>query len=226
MGDADLSDGFACWPEGLAHYIEQHDVRLPEELVQRMEARSFAAPEPQRESLVVEHRWWLDWAAANTPAPVPAPDALSFEEAARLVERLRTPLFAPCLRVGHGRWRVGLDEARVEYLPPCSAADLRRYLLSRRRVPSDAYLSAAQANRISKEVFGSSRRRPQVSRTICLMRAPPDRWFIRSGTIQEEQPRLDELGWRFTLECFRDAQPQASALDEALRRGVAGTGCQ
>jgi hypothetical protein len=32
-GSAELADGVYCWPEGLAHYVSEHDVRLPEEFV-------------------------------------------------------------------------------------------------------------------------------------------------------------------------------------------------
>jgi hypothetical protein len=32
-GSAELTDGVYCWPEGLAHYVSEHDVRLPEEFV-------------------------------------------------------------------------------------------------------------------------------------------------------------------------------------------------
>ncbi len=33
MGTADLSDGAWVWPEGLSHYIREHDVVLPPEFV-------------------------------------------------------------------------------------------------------------------------------------------------------------------------------------------------
>lgn len=32
-GSAELADGVYCWPEGLAHYVSEHDVRLPGEFV-------------------------------------------------------------------------------------------------------------------------------------------------------------------------------------------------
>jgi hypothetical protein len=32
-GSAELADGVYCWPEGLAHYVSEHEVRLPEEFV-------------------------------------------------------------------------------------------------------------------------------------------------------------------------------------------------
>jgi len=34
MGSRDLTDGTWMWPEGLAHYVEAHDVALPDDFVQ------------------------------------------------------------------------------------------------------------------------------------------------------------------------------------------------
>lgn len=49
MGRTDLTDGTYVWPEGLAHYVERHDVRLPEAFVAHVRARGgviapFRAP--------------------------------------------------------------------------------------------------------------------------------------------------------------------------------------
>ena len=32
-GSAEITDGVYCWPEGLAHYVNDHEVRLPDEFV-------------------------------------------------------------------------------------------------------------------------------------------------------------------------------------------------
>jgi hypothetical protein len=39
-GSAELTDFVYCWPEGLSHYVSEHDVRLPEEFV----AHVFSQP--------------------------------------------------------------------------------------------------------------------------------------------------------------------------------------
>ena len=36
MGDSDFSDGLWLWPEGLAHYVLEHAVRLPEEFLRHV----------------------------------------------------------------------------------------------------------------------------------------------------------------------------------------------
>ena len=41
MGDADLTDGEWIWPEGLFHYIEKHNVKLPDEFIARMKERGW-----------------------------------------------------------------------------------------------------------------------------------------------------------------------------------------
>lgn len=51
MGTRDLTDGRFVWPEGLAHYVERHDVLLPERFVQHViatngDTASFRAPKP------------------------------------------------------------------------------------------------------------------------------------------------------------------------------------
>ena len=40
MGATDLSDGTYLWPEGLAHYVLKHSVRLPEEFLAHIHARA------------------------------------------------------------------------------------------------------------------------------------------------------------------------------------------
>lgn len=62
MGTCDVTDGTYCWPEGLAHYIEKHALRLPEGMMQHILAQptfptelAAAVPETNRLDLV----WWL-----------------------------------------------------------------------------------------------------------------------------------------------------------------------
>jgi hypothetical protein len=44
MGNCDLCDGIWVWPEGLAHYVEHHSVRLPDAFVETMQARGWELP--------------------------------------------------------------------------------------------------------------------------------------------------------------------------------------
>ncbi|WP_149866996.1 hypothetical protein [Solirubrum puertoriconensis] len=75
MGSADLTDGTYCWPEGLAHYIERHHVKLPERIVAHILSQpSFpdiaAALVP--ESIPVDISWWKTqrgWQPANGCSP-------------------------------------------------------------------------------------------------------------------------------------------------------------
>ncbi|WP_146841737.1 hypothetical protein [Cellulomonas composti] len=60
-GSAELSDGTFCWPEGLAHYLDAHAVRLPEEFVQHALSASLVQPHlpsPEFDHLGQRDRSW------------------------------------------------------------------------------------------------------------------------------------------------------------------------
>jgi hypothetical protein len=44
MGGIDLHDGEWLWPQGLAHYVEHHSVRLPDEFIETMRSRCWRPP--------------------------------------------------------------------------------------------------------------------------------------------------------------------------------------
>lgn len=59
-GDSDLTDGVFIWPEGLAHYVHVHAVRLPADFVSHAVSRL-----DELESAEVDGRWWAQQAAAD-----------------------------------------------------------------------------------------------------------------------------------------------------------------
>jgi len=68
IGASDLTDGEWLWPEGLAHYVGAHSVRVPDELIARALGPRARAAVPadrfdQEDDYEVERDWWLRWAA-------------------------------------------------------------------------------------------------------------------------------------------------------------------
>lgn len=63
LGHRDLTDGTWVWPEGLAHYVEVHGVRLPDELVRH--AVRGAAARPIERGAIVDDGPWLAWGRAQ-----------------------------------------------------------------------------------------------------------------------------------------------------------------
>ena len=51
-GSEELTDGTFMWPEGLAHYVARHSVRLPDEFISHAEAWAKFMPWD------VDSRWW------------------------------------------------------------------------------------------------------------------------------------------------------------------------
>lgn len=54
-GSVELTDGTYVWPEGLAHYIETHEVRLPERFT-----RHVGKLHERLEDAEVDDRWWRE----------------------------------------------------------------------------------------------------------------------------------------------------------------------
>ena len=44
-GNLDLTDGVYLWPQGLAHYVDEHAIRLPEEFVEHVPASTRTCPQ-------------------------------------------------------------------------------------------------------------------------------------------------------------------------------------
>jgi len=59
-GSAEITDGIYCWPEGLAHYVRQHEVRLPDEFLQHVEAFTapLSVPQPTFDQFGMRDRNW------------------------------------------------------------------------------------------------------------------------------------------------------------------------
>jgi hypothetical protein len=60
LGDRDLTDGVWVWPEGLAHYVGMHAVRLPDEFIDHMRSQGWRAPTEPITS-------WVELAAVDRP---------------------------------------------------------------------------------------------------------------------------------------------------------------
>lgn len=71
MGTRNLTDGIWIWPEGLWHYIEAHDVRLPDEVIAVMEENGFRMPETHPRDVIqwasTDMNWWKEWASGPGP---------------------------------------------------------------------------------------------------------------------------------------------------------------
>jgi hypothetical protein len=72
-GSAELTDGVFLWPEGLAHYVRDHSVRLPDEVISHMTqqrlAEAVASPRLIHHS--VDKDWWRSQRRFRDPGPPP-----------------------------------------------------------------------------------------------------------------------------------------------------------
>lgn len=72
MGTKDLTDGRYVWPEGLAHYVERHGVRLPEAFVAHVQERGgehLPFKMPKATFGLYDRAPWLAWAKVQGACP-------------------------------------------------------------------------------------------------------------------------------------------------------------
>ena len=65
MGSSELTDGVWCWPEGLAHYVEQHRIKLPDEFVAHAESNNWSPPSQEKSELNYDLTYWREWCRQN-----------------------------------------------------------------------------------------------------------------------------------------------------------------
>lgn len=82
MGSSDRTDGEWVWPAGLAHYVEEHEVMLPDEFVQTMIRNDWTVPSSAEEARsrptpadlnlkgdMFDFNFWLAWSRRHARRP-------------------------------------------------------------------------------------------------------------------------------------------------------------
>ena len=131
------------WPEGLSHYVADHNVRLPDEFVACAANKHFLVAPVELGSVAMhggmparEDAWWIRWVAENTSPPAPAADACSLEEAQAVCADLATNQWQAFVSFEYGRWRIRQVrdvDAIDDFTAPISRAMLYRYLFRTRQ---------------------------------------------------------------------------------------------
>ncbi len=72
MGTRTLTDGIWAWPQGLAHYVRDHAIRLPDEFFAHAQEAGFEPrwnypDEPEFEVPELDSTFWRTWAFKHFP---------------------------------------------------------------------------------------------------------------------------------------------------------------
>lgn len=63
-GCCERSDGEWVWPDGLAHYVREHGIRLPEPFIEKVLESKPVDPDAHFEG-EISHEYWKSWCRAN-----------------------------------------------------------------------------------------------------------------------------------------------------------------
>jgi hypothetical protein len=155
LGTRDLTDGQWVWPEGLWHYVADHNVRLPDAFVANAAAHDFVVPKVTQDTPVsVDVQFWLRWVAENSSQPPAKPDACSLEEAQGICAELSTSRWCASIALEHERWRLRREsggQSFDDFTGPISGHALRAYLFRYRQLESQSVLKFGQAQEIAAE---------------------------------------------------------------------------
>ncbi|HEY5910009.1 MAG TPA: hypothetical protein VJA21_05335 [Verrucomicrobiae bacterium] len=85
MGCRDFTDGLWVWPEGLNHYVERHDVRLPDDFVAHCRANKWVIPADAAARVELSHDLdfssWIAWARSVQNSADPAVQRMGLRRA-------------------------------------------------------------------------------------------------------------------------------------------------
>lgn len=67
LGNCDLTDGEWVWPQGLSHYVRDHNVRLPEQFIEYACSQLSPGDPPENgwPALIPDESFWISWCAKN-----------------------------------------------------------------------------------------------------------------------------------------------------------------
>lgn len=70
-GTAERCDDKYVWPDGLAHYVRDHHVVLPDEFIEHIITNNFEVPQSDHKSIVEkDETFWLGWmSTGKSPKP-------------------------------------------------------------------------------------------------------------------------------------------------------------
>ena len=77
MGSCDLTDGVWLWPQGLSHYVRDHDIVLPSEFMKHVKRNHWKIPDitpPQLDMDSVDFSYWTDYCQNQKGAYAPPLD--------------------------------------------------------------------------------------------------------------------------------------------------------
>jgi hypothetical protein len=78
MGCSDLSDGVWMWPRGLAHYVEKHNVKLPDAFVHTMRAHEWQIPQEFAERIRIAREQPVTKSVPNSDVPRTLEDSFDY----------------------------------------------------------------------------------------------------------------------------------------------------
>lgn len=203
MGSGNLTDGVFDWPEGLAHYVDTHNVALPDEFLHYV-LHDEAPPTPDL---------WIRWSAQFRDFE-PDPDPASADEVHTLADVIATPKYTPRFEEREDRWVIRHDDLVGDHIPFRSLKAIEAYLYAGRW--GMTALSAAQARKIIGPLPVRILKRLTLGARVNVDAGQP---FLYHGSVGVGMVEMDQLELRYRLRVSaEDWVPTPEAISHRYKR--------
>jgi hypothetical protein len=139
-----LWDGVFLWPEGLAHYIAEHSVGLPDDFLRHVATNGYVVPPAKVFGFedTPPRKAFRRWAISRTPPPAPRAGTLSLEEAQTRAAELSIERASFRIEPFQGHWHIvaGFTDG---YIEPLLRDELDRILMNAREAYEPVTLQEA-----------------------------------------------------------------------------------
>lgn len=186
LGRSDMTDGVYVWPEGLAHYVEHHNVRLPHQFVQHVLENPL--PEPPEETYIhpymalADRKLWDDfwWRVKGTlAAPVKTLDDLRRE-----LQEMWHEVYSTGNAFGYHIYADGPEDGRA-HTSLCGAATTRTW---ETKTPGGPHCETCQLLKVQEILKGQ-----KVPGSSLKILHDADLWKAHGGGEKERVALRDEL---------------------------------
>jgi hypothetical protein len=182
MGSIERTDGIYVWPEGLTHYVKEHNVRLPQEFVDHVLREGSLEPREKQElhKYEIDGSWWLR--STNLKDLLTKPTEL---------DELRKRLRRTWHKVYNGKtllfhvYEDGPEDGRV-HTSLCGAATTKR--VSETKTPGAPDCEKCKLLKV-KEILN---RQKAIGDPFNILH-DPELWAATGGTEEERIAQRNEL---------------------------------
>jgi hypothetical protein len=184
MGSGERTDGVYVWPEGLVHYLEKHNVRLPQEFVDHVLSDPEIGEAPVKyEAYEADESWWLR--ETNLRKLLTTPSVLEkMDELRKTLRFMWHEIYAGGNSFGYHVYADGPEDGRA-HTSLCGAATTRTW---ETKTPGGPHCETCQLLKVQAILEGQ-----KIPGSPLAILHDADLWAASGGAEKDRVALRDEM---------------------------------